>query len=293
MLAIIGIVIVFGAVIGGFLMEKGQILVLMQPAELVIIGGAAIGTVLIANPPRILTRIVGGLVAALGSGRYNQQWHLKSLKLLYDLFDQARRGGLTSLESEVENPEQGKTFSSHPAILKDHHIRDFICDTLRTMMIGGVDPFDLDQMMETDIEAHHHEAAEPVSALTAVADSLPGLGIVAAVLGVVITMGALGGKPEEIGHKVAAALVGTFLGILLCYGLIGPLASSLSKTAEAERWYYQMLRVTLAAFNKGIPPLLAVEIGRRSIPGNARPKFTELETTCRNRDAQAPAAEAA
>lgn len=292
MLAIIGILVVFSAVAGGYLMEKGNLLVLLQPAELIIIGGAAVGTVLVANPPRILRGILKGIAGTFTGSKLNQAWHLDSLKLLYELFDQARKSGLASLEAEIEDPAQGKVFPTHAAILKDPRTCDFVCDTFRVMMIGGMDPFDLDQMMETDIDVHHHESGETVSALITMADSLPGLGIVAAVLGVVITMGALGGKPEEIGHKVAAALVGTFLGILLCYGLIGPLAGSMSKTAEAERAYQQMLRVTMAAFNKGIPPLLAVEIGRRAIPAHVRPKFAELESTCRNR-APAPAEQAA
>jgi chemotaxis protein MotA len=287
MFAIIGILVVFGAVVGGYLMEKGNLLVLVQPAELLIIGGAAAGTVLIANPPRILTAILKGMAGAFTSSRYNKAWHLNSLKLLYDFFDQARRSGLASLEAEVEDPSKSKTLSSQPAIAKDHHICSFICDTFRTTMIGGMEPFDVDQMLEADIEVLHHEGTEQVSALTSVADSLPGLGIVAAVLGVVITMGALGGKPEEIGHKVAAALVGTFLGILLCYGLIGPLASNMAKTHEAERAYYQMLRAAMSAFNKGIPPLLAVEVGRRTIPICIRPSFQEVEQTCRQRGAAA------
>jgi chemotaxis protein MotA len=288
MFAIIGIVVVFGAVAGGYLMEKGNLAVLMQPAELLIIGGAAAGTLLIANPPHVLGAILKGMLGAFTGSRYNKEWYLDSLKLLYEFFDQARRGGLSSLEAEVEDASNSKTFARHPAILKDHHVCAFICDTFRTTMIGGMEPFDVDQMLETDIEANHHEGTEQVSALTTVADSLPGLGIVAAVLGVVITMGSLGGKPEEIGHKVAAALVGTFLGILLCYGLIGPLAASMAKTLESERAYYQMLRVTLSAFNKGISPLLAVEAGRRSIPSHVRPSFSEVENTCRQRgEAQA------
>jgi chemotaxis protein MotA len=292
MFVIIGIIVVFGAVVSGYLMEHGNLLVLVQPAELIIIGGAGVGTVLVANPPRILSKILQGVAGAFGGSKFNQQWHLNSLKLLYSLFDQARRGGLAALEAEVEDPSKGATFNAQPAIQKDHHVCAFICDTFRTMMIGGMEPFDLDQMLETDIDVHHHQAVEPVTALSTMADSLPGLGIVAAVLGVVITMGALGGKPEEIGHKVAAALVGTFLGILLCYGLIGPLASSMAKSADAEHAYYQMLRVTIAAFNKGIPPLLAVEIGRRAIPGHVRPSFQDLENACRNRGDQ-PAAAAA
>jgi chemotaxis protein MotA len=160
------------------------------------------------------------------------------------------------------------------------------------MMIGGMDPYDLDSMLESDIDTHHHEASESVGALSTMADALPGLGIVAAVLGVVITMGALGGKPEEIGEKVAAALVGTFLGILMCYGLVGPLAASMTKTADAEHAYYHVLHVTLSAFNKGTPPLLAVEMGRRAIPGYARPKFEEMEKTCRKKSDAAPEAPA-
>jgi len=290
MFSIIGILVVVGAVVGGYLMEKGNLLVLMQPAELVMIGGAAIGTVLIANPPSLLSSILKGIMGVFKGSRYTKQWHLNSLKLLYELCDQARRAGLASLEAEVDDPTKSKAFSAQPAILKDHHITSFICDTLRSMMVGGMEPFDIDQMLENDIDVHHHEATEPIGSLTSVADSLPGLGIVAAVLGVVITMGALGGKPEEIGHKVAAALVGTFLGILMCYGFISPLASNMSKTAESERAYYHMLRVTLTAFNKGVPPLLAVEMGRRAVPGHARPKFEEVEGSCRNRGAAAEAA---
>ncbi|MBZ5578348.1 MAG: flagellar motor stator protein MotA [Acidobacteriia bacterium] len=293
MFAIIGIVVVFGAVVGGYLMEKGHLGVLLQPAELLIIAGAAAGTVLIANPLHILKEILKGIIGAFGTSRFTQARYLESLKMLYELFDQARRGGLASLEAEVDNPEKGKTFTAHPAILKDHHVCAFICDTFRTMMVGGMEPFDLDQMLESDLDVHHHDATEPVSALTTTADSLPGLGIVAAVLGVVITMGALGGPPEQIGEKVAAALVGTFLGILLCYGLVGPLAASMGKEADAERAYLQVLRVAMSAFNKGIPPILAVEVGRRAIPGHVRPKFQEVESTCRNRAPQAPPAEAA
>lgn len=293
MFAIVGILIVFGAVIGGYLMEKGNLLVLLQPAELVIIGGAAIGTVLIANPPHILSKIAKGLGTAFRGTRYNQAWYLSSFKLLFDMFDQARRNGLATMEAEVDEPAKSKIFANYPQILKDHHILGFICDTFRTMMVGGVEPFDLDQVMETDMDVHHHEEMEPVGALSSMADSLPGLGIVAAVLGVVITMGALGGPPEQIGHKVAAALVGTFLGILLCYGLAGPLAANMSKEAGAQHAYLQALRIAITAFNKGIPPLIAVDMGRRAVPSHVRPTFQQLENTCRNKAAAAPAAEAA
>ena len=180
-------------------------------------------------------------------------------------------------------------FRSH--FLKDHHVRDFVCDTMRMAVTGGVEPFDMDQMMEVDMEVQHHDASEPIKALSTVADALPGLGIVAAVLGVVITMGALGGPPEAIGHKVAAALVGTFLGILLCYGFVGPLSSNMAKSAEEERAYLHVLRVLILSFLKGSAPMLAVEIGRRAIPLHVRPSFEEMERACRG-EAAAPAAAA-
>jgi chemotaxis protein MotA len=290
MFAIVGIVVVFGAVVGGYLLEKGNILVLLQPAELVIIAGAALGTVLISNRPHTLKRIVHGIAGVFAEAGFTTQRYLDSLKMLFEVFTRARRDGLAAVEGDIEQPEKSKLFSPYPAIIRDQEVRAFICDTLRTAASSVVDPFDLDQMMELDMEVRHHDATQPVSALSTMADSLPGIGIVAAVLGVVITMGALGGPPEEIGHKVAAALVGTFLGILLCYGLVGPLAASMAKTADDERAYYYVLRVCIASFVKGLPPIMAIEMGRRAIPGHVRPAFTEVESTCRNRPAQAAAA---
>jgi chemotaxis protein MotA len=275
MFSIIGIVVVFGAVVAGYLMEHGNLKVLMQPAELIIILGAAIGTVLTANPLHILTKIGRGLGGAFGGSPFNKQRYLDSLKMMYELFTRARKEGLMSLESDSDSPDQSPVFSKYPRFLKDHHALHFVCDSLRMAASGGIEPFDADQMMELDMEVHHHEATQPVSALSTMADSLPGLGIVAAVLGVVITMGALGGPPEEIGKKVAAALVGTFLGILLCYGLVGPLASNMAKIADDEHAYYHVLRVMLVALLKGTAPTVAIEIGRRAIPGHVRPTFQE------------------
>ncbi len=290
MFSIIGILVVFGAVVGGYLMEKGNILVLLQPAELVIIGGAAAGTVLVANPPEVLKKIAQGIGGVFSGSKFTRQRYLDSLKMLYELFNRSRRDGLTAIEADIEEPEKSKIFAACPVIMNDHHVRNFICDTLRTATTGAVDPFDIDQMMELDMEVHHHDSSQPVSALSTMADSLPGLGIVAAVLGVVITMGALGGPPEEIGHKVAAALVGTFLGILLCYGLIGPIASNMAKTVDEERAYYHVLRVTMTSFIKGVAPILAVEMGRRATPGHVRPGFQELENACRKKEPEAAAA---
>jgi chemotaxis protein MotA len=287
MFVIIGILLVFGAVIGGFLMEHGNIRVLLQPAELLIIGGAASGTILIANPLHILKKIMGGLVATLKGSRFTKERYLESLKMMYEFLNKARKEGLVGIEGDVEEPSKSAIFSKYPKFLNDHHIRDFVCDTMRTAITGGVEPFDFDQMMEIDMEVHHQQTSKPVSALSTTADSLPGLGIVAAVLGVVITMGALGGPPEEIGQKVAAALVGTFLGILLCYGLVGPLAANMAAAADDEHAHLLVLRILMASFSKGMAPIIAVEMARRAIPGHVRPGFLEVEKACRGGGAAA------
>ena len=289
MFAIAGIILVFAAVIGGFLMEHGNLRVLIQPAELVTIAGAAIGTVLIANPLHILKQIAGGLGGVFGGSKYTKQAYVDSLKTMYELLNKARKDGLMVLEGDVEEPDKSPIFSKGPSVLKNHHVRDFVCDSLR-MAITGVDAFDLDQMLDLDLEVHHQQAALPTAALSSMADSLPGLGIVAAVLGIVITMGALGGPPEEIGKKVAAALVGTFLGILLCYGLVGPIAASMTKNADEEHAYLYVLRVLIVSFLKGTAPIMAVEVARRAVPGHVRPSFQELEQACRNRGAAEGAA---
>ncbi len=290
MIAIIGIVIVFGAVIGGFLMEKGNIGVLLQPAELLIIAGASIGTLLVANPIHIIKGIVGGLLGVLKGSQLGKARYLSTLKMMYQFLNKVRKEGLLSVENDVEKPDASNIFKNYPEFLNDHSSRDFVCDTLRMAITGGVEPFDMDQMMELDMEVHHHDATEPISALSTTADALPGLGIVAAVLGVVITMGALGGPPEEIGHKVAAALVGTFLGILLCYGVVGPLAANMTKSADEHNGYLHVLRVLLLAFLKGAAPIIAVEMARRAIPAHHRPSFDEMEKGCKGQAAEPVAA---
>jgi chemotaxis protein MotA len=287
MFAIIGFLVVIGAIVGGYLMEHGKLGVLMQPAELLIIGGAALGTLLIANPLPMLIQIVKGILGVIKGSPYNKAYYLDALKMLGELFKHARKAGMVKLEEDVENPGKSAIFKKHPNFLANHHAVDFVCDTLRMAISGGVPAFDLDQMMEMDLEVHHHETSQPIAALSTVADALPGLGIVAAVLGVVITMGALGGPPEEIGHKVAAALVGTFLGILMCYGFIGPLALNLTKMNDAESDYLRCLRQGVIAFARGSAPVISVEFARRSIPSGVRPSFKEVEAACRD----APAAE--
>jgi chemotaxis protein MotA len=268
MFAIIGIVMVFGAVIGGFLMEKGPLPVLLQPAELLIIGGAGIGTLLVANPLCIIKKLIAGLLGVLKGSKFKKTVYIESLKMMYELLNKARRQGLVALESDIEEPDKSPIFTKYKSFTSDHHLRDFVCDTMRMAVTGGVDPFDVDQMMDLDMEVHHGEITQPVAALTTVADSLPGLGI------------------------VAAALVGTFLGILLCYGAVGPLAANMDKLVAEEHAYYYVLRVVMIAFMKGISPLLAVEIGRRAIPGYVRPSFAEVEKACREAGSGAAAATA-
>ena len=293
MFALIGILVVFAAVIGGFLMEHGPIRVLIQPSELLIIGGAAIGTLLTANPLHTLKAIVGGMTKVVAGSKFTKQRYLDALKMMYELFSKIRRDGPASVENDIEVPKESKFFAQYPNFLKDHETRDFVCDTMRMALMGGVEAFDVDQMIEADMGVHSHELNQPVTALSTMADSLPGLGIVAAVLGVVMTMTALGGPPEEIGKKVAAALVGTFLGILLCYGMVGPIAANLSKLAEEEHAFLQVLRASMVAFMKGTSPLLATEMGRRMVPGHLRPSFQEFEQHCKKAAAATAATPAA
>lgn len=193
MFVIIGIVVVIGAILGGYLMEHGIIKLLLQPAELLIIGGAAIGTLLIANPLHVLKAIGGGVAGAFGSSKYGKERYLETLKMMYELLGRARKEGLMVLEKDSDTPDESPVFSRYPNFLKDHHALAFVCDTIRMASTGGLEPLDVDQMMELDMDTHHHDKGLPIASLSTVADSLPGLGIVAAVLGVVITMGALGG----------------------------------------------------------------------------------------------------
>jgi chemotaxis protein MotA len=281
MFAIVGILVVLGCIAGGYLMEKGNFLVLMQPAELLIILGAAIGTVLIGNPPHLLKSIVASIVKVFKGSRYTSNFYLDTLKFLNHFFSASRKNGLTALEKDLDEPDKSALFKAHPNFSGDKETMHFFCDTVRSLLAGGIEIHDLDQVMETDLEILHRGSRLPAMALNTMADSLPGLGIVAAVLGVVITMSALGGPPEEIGHKVAAALVGTFLGILLCYGFLGPIAANIKKQNDEEAEYFMCLRMGLLAYMKGISPMLALEAARRAIPHHVRPTFQEMDKACR------------
>ena len=283
MLPIIGILIVLGSVFGGYLMHGGHMEVLFQPSEFLIIWGAALGTLIIATPLPVVMKIMKNVGRVVGGNKYDRTVYLDTLKMFNDIFQTARKKGMMGLEADVEKPEKSEVFKKYPAFLKNHHAVHFVCDTLRMAISGGIPPFDLDQMIDADIEVHHEAHHQPVSSLSTVADALPGLGIVAAVLGIVITMESLGGPPEELGRKVAAALVGTFLGILTCYGFLAPLAAAMTAIDEAEGAYYRVLKAGLIGFVKGHPPIMAMEFARRMIPHAERPTFLEMEKTCKGK----------
>jgi chemotaxis protein MotA len=291
MLAIAGVVVVFLAVLGGYLMEQGNPWLLLQPAELLIIGGAALGITMVANPMRIIRKIMRGTRNALRGPSFSSPVFLRYLIMLYEVFGYTQRCGIPALEQDVENPKSSRIFGKYPEFLKDAGACDFVCDSLRMIVIGATNPEELDRLMNIDIDVQKRGDHEPAGALGSIADSLPGLGIVAAVLGIVITMSAIGGAPETIGQKVAAALVGTFIGILLCYGLVGPLASRIEANAEERSQFFQVMRTAVGAYARGASPILAVEYARRSIPSEWRPKFVDMEQLIR-REARIPTPEA-
>ncbi len=279
MFIFIGAIIVLGGIIGGFTWEGGHVLALNQPAEVVIIGGAAVGSLLISTPLSVVKGIFGQLKGALGGG-LGKKDYLNLLVMMFEIFNVARKDGLIGLESHVEHPEESEIFKRYPAFLKNHHAVAFFADTMRVIISGAVQPHDLEDLMDGDIEVLHEEEIRPSDALSSIADALPGLGIVAAVLGVVVTMGAIDGPPAEIGHKVAAALVGTFLGILGSYGFIGPLAASLKHRLNDNKQYLSCMKHALLSFHKGVAGVIAVEFARRSLYAEVRPGFTELEQAC-------------
>ncbi|MEP0829009.1 MAG: flagellar motor stator protein MotA [bacterium] len=280
MIAIVGIAVVFLSVLGGYVMEHGQLLVLVQPAEFVIIGGAAIGTLLVSVPFRVLKETLRQLGKILGKGPTKKNY-LDLLTMMYELFNVARKDGLVGLEGHIENPEKSSVLSKYPEIIKKKQTLNFLVDTIRLIIMGGVPDHDLEAMMDEDLETLRHENLQPSVSLSRVGDALPGLGIVAAVLGVVITMGAIDGPPAEIGHKVGAALVGTFLGILLSYGVVQPLSANIQLMVESEAKYYTCLKQGLIAFHKGFAASIAVEFARRVISTEVRPSFSEVEEACR------------
>lgn len=285
MFAILGLLIVFGSVLGGYMMHGGNVLVLIQVSEFVIIFGAGIGALVVANPPSLVKRILGSLFGLLKPNPYSERGYSELLQVLYDVFQTARKDGLVGLESHIEEPEKSPLFQKYPMFAKNHHAVSFLADTLKVLLSGAVEDHHLSEILEMDLEQQHEEAMAVPNALTRVGDSMPGFGIVAAVLGVIITMGSIGGTPTEIGEKVAAALVGTFLGILLAYGAINPTATAVESRIRAEQAYMLCIRTALLSFARGDSPMTSVEFARRSIEPHERPSFAELESLTRNRAA--------
>jgi chemotaxis protein MotA len=291
MLLLVGALVVIGSVLGGYLMHGGEVLVLNQPSEFLIIGGAAIGSLLIGTPAKVLKALLAQIKGSFG-GPPTRADYLELLAMMYQLFRTVQQSGIMALEAHIENPETSSIFSRYPKFLARHEAAHFFTDSIKVMIMGGISAHDLEALMDEDLQVHHDEAARPASTLTKVGDALPGLGIVAAVLGVVITMGAIDGPPSEIGHKVAAALVGTFLGIFLAYGFVQPLATNLEHRVADESRYEQCIKTGLMAVHKGLPPAIAIEFARRVLPSDVRPSFEETEQACKAQRSEAAAAAA-
>lgn len=281
MIKIVGMLVVLGSVLGGYILSGGHIMAIVQPFEVLIIGGAAFGAFLQSNPGSTTGIVVKKSLKMFGT-RFNKALYLDVLKMLYDILNKSRREGMMAIESDIEDPNASAIFSKYPAVLKDAQMTAFVCDYLRILSSGNMAPHEFEGLLDMELESLKADFGHPAHAVNQVADGLPGFGIVAAVLGIVVTMAMLGeAEQSEIGQHVGAALVGTFLGILAAYGFMGPLASSLTHDAAEELNLYEAIKATLVASASGMPPSLAVEFGRKVLyPGN-RPSFIELEQAVR------------
>jgi chemotaxis protein MotA len=280
-LVIIGLAVVIVSVVGGFILAGGNLGLLLQWAEFVIIGGSALGALLISTPMHILKKIIAYILSSLKSQGHTQANFVEMLQLLYELFQTARVKGLLHLESHVEKPEDSELFIKYPVVYNNHHALEYITDSLKLLVVGGVPALELEMILDADLETQEEEGRKPGLTLAKIGDSLPGLGIVAAVLGIVVTMQSIGGPASEVGHHVAAALVGTFLGVLLCYGFVSPLASTIENQAAAEDVFLKSIKAGVVAYAKGMAPIVAVEFARRVITTDLRPSFGEVEEACR------------
>ncbi|MEW6369881.1 MAG: flagellar motor stator protein MotA [Pseudomonadota bacterium] len=277
MLVIIGYVIVCASVFGGFIMAGGHAAVLFQPIELLMIGGAAVGAFFVGNNNKAIKATMKALPTVFKGSQYTKEMYMELMSLLFDVLSKVRKEGLMSIEGDIEAPEASPLFSKYPLVLADHHIVEFMADYLRLMVSGNMDAFQIENLMDNEIETHHHEGALPAHVIAKLGDGLPAFGIVAAVMGVVHTMESVGIPPAELGILIAKALVGTFLGILLAYGFVGPLASLLEQKLEESSKMFQCVKVTLLASLNGYAPALAVEFGRKVLYSTERPSFAELE----------------
>jgi len=283
MFVIIGIITVLSMVVGGYLLEHGNIHLLFQPVELMIIGGAAVGAFMISSTPRVFGIVLKALPTVLSPKTPTKAMFLDLLSLLYQLFSKIRKEGLISIETDIENPEKSPIFKKYPSVVANHHQLSFICDNLKVIITANMPPHELENLMDIEIDTHHHESLIASHAVAKVADGLPALGIVAAVLGVVLTMAKISEPPAVLGHSIGAALVGTFLGVLLSYGFVGPLATNLENQAEEGAAPFHVIKMAFVSFVGGSAPQMAVEFGRRAIPDKEKPTFNELETAVRGK----------
>lgn len=283
MFVIIGYVVILGAVIGGFVMAGGHVGSLIQPTELIMIGGATLGAFFVANNAKVVKATVAALPTVFKGSKFSKALYLDLLSMLFEVLAKVRKEGLMSIESDIENPDASPLFSKYPSVSSDHHLMEFLTDYLRMMVGGNLNAFEIENLMDIEIETHHHEAEIPAHAVAKTADALPAFGIVAAVMGVVHTMESVGIPPSELGKLIAAALVGTFLGILLSYGFVGPLATVLEHKVDEGTKVYQCMKVVLLASMNGYAPQVAVEFGRKVLYSTERPSFKELEEEVKNR----------
>jgi chemotaxis protein MotA len=281
MIAIIGLIIVLASVAGGFTIAGGHLGALFHVSEIITICGIAIGTVLISTPGTVLKALGGKLGVVFKGNKFTRDLYLDSLKMLYELFQIARKDGLVAIEAHIEDPDKSAIFKKYPKVLHEHHAIEFLCDSLRLVLVGSVPPHDLDALMDGEMDVHHEESSKPAGALQKVGDALPGIGIVAAVLGIVVTMAAIAGPVEVIGEKVGAALTGTFMGVLLAYGFCSPLSTAIENANSEEARFFAFFKASVVAFAKGFAPIVAVEFARRAIFSSARPTFQEMEAACK------------
>lgn len=278
MFVFIGMAIVIAAVIGGYLMEEGNMALLFQPAEFIIIFGAALGGFVISSPLKVIKAVQAGCMRMFKSRIYSGKDYTESLLLLSEVFYKIRKEGLVSIEGDLDDPGKSAIFTKYSTFLKNHHAMAFLTDTLRTLTITDIEAHELASLLDYEIEAHYEEAVIPAKSIANIADSLPGLGIVAAVLGVVLTMKKISEPPEVLGHSIGGALVGTFLGVLMCYGFVGPMSRNLEYIANEDREFLTVIKAALLAFVNTPSPQVAIEFARRVVPGDLRPSFLELES---------------
>jgi len=283
MFAIIGVVVVVVAVVVGFTMAGGNLVLLIQISEFITIGGAAIGSLLISSPASLIKKIVSQITQVFKSHKNTKEDYIEMLKAISTLFLTAQREGLLAIEKHIENPDTSEILSKSKMLIHDEFKKNFFCDSMKVMLAGSVPPHEMENLMDSEIETFHTENKPVSETIGKVGDSLPGLGIVAAVLGIIVTMGSINQGAEAVGHHVAAALVGTFLGVLLSYGFINPIASNLHHVVEEKAQDLQIIKAFILGYAKGNPPFVAAEMARRVIFSDERPTFQELENSLRGK----------